>query len=290
MIELHHRQKADVTIGVIQVPIEQAHRFGVIQTNGFGRVVGFEEKPAQPKSNLVSMGIYIFNKQVLIKRLTGDGTTPENRADFGRHIVPKMIAEGDKVRAYLFEGYWRDIGTVQTYWEASMELLSPRPGLDLYQRDWVVYTRSEERPPAFTGPNAQIDNSLISNGCQIRGQVINSVLSPGVIIEEGAVVRDSVILTDSVIGRNSQLDRVVMDKQVVVGPDSRIGYGDETTPNQSEPLRLNSGLTLIGKSAKLPAGLQVGRNAKIGSDIKESQFQSLQIAAGTTIEVPDLEN
>ncbi len=289
MIEMHQEQRADVTIGVIWTPIEQAHRFGVVTTNGFGRVVGFDEKPAQPKSNLVSMGIYVFNKDVLIKRLSHDALNTENRTDFGRHILPKMIAEGDQVRAYPFEGYWRDIGNLKAYWEANLELLEDQPGFDLYGRDWVIYTRSEERPPALTGSTAQIEGSLISNGCQIHGRVINSVLSPGVIVEEGAVVRDSVIMTDTLIGKNSRIDRAVIDKVVVIGPDSQIGFGDDTTPNTLEPDRLNFGLTLIGKGAHLPAGLKVGRNCKLGSNLTAEHITGLIVASGSSIEAPDLE-
>ncbi len=286
MLELHHKQGADLTLGVLRIPLEEANRFGIVTTDETGRVVDFKEKPRQPTSNLVSMGIYIFNKEVLINRLTSDAATPGSQRDFGRNILPRMIEEGDRIFAYAFEGYWHDVGTVASYWEANMELVEDSPTFDLYERDWVIYTRSEERPPALTGTEAQIERSLISHGCQIRGQVIHSVLSPGVIVEEGAVVRDSVIMTDTVIGKNSVIDRVVIDKEVTVGADSYIGYGDDNTVNKREPNSLYTGITLVGKRANLPAGLKVGRNCKIGTSVQPAHFTSLEIASGENIEAP----
>ena len=285
MIDLHREQQADMTVGVIRTPLEEAHRFGVVATNQEGRVLGFEEKPAHPKNNLVSMGIYVFNKDILIERLTENAASPEARADFGRHILPLMLEKGDRVWAFPFEGFWRDIGTVQGYWEGNMELLEDRPGLDMYSRDLVIYTRSEERPPALTAATAQIERSLISHGCQIRGQVIHSVLSPGVIVEEGAVVRDSVIMTDSVIGKNSYIDRAVIDKSVVVGANCQVGTGSDMTANRQEPDILYSGITLVGKGTHLPDGLKIGRNCQIGSALGPANFPDLEIKSGETVEV-----
>ncbi len=284
LIDFHLQNKADVTVGIIRAPLEDAHRFGIVGVDDAGRVTTFEEKPTHPTDNLVSMGIYVFNKNVLTDRLLDDAATPNSQHDFGRNVIPQMLAAGDQVWAYLFEGYWEDIGTVEAYWQANMGLLDDQPALDLYERSWVVYTRSEERAPATVGANAQLEQSLISHGCQINGQVIHSVLSPGVVVEEGAVVRDSIILTDTVIGRNSRVERVVIDKEVVIDPDSQIGQGDDLTPNRAEPERLSSGVTLIGKRAHLPAGITVGRNCKIGPDVKPEDFSGLNLASGETVE------
>jgi len=286
MIEMHKEKKADVTLGVMHVPLEEAHRFGIVTPDSSGRVLEFQEKPKQPKSNLVSMGIYVFDKEVLIDRLIKDAETPDSKRDFGHSVLPRMLENGDKVYAYAFDGYWRDVGTVQSYWEANMELLLEPPAIDLFERSWVVRTKSEERPSALIAAHSHVERSLISHGCQIRGQVIHSVLSPGVIVEEGAVVRDSIIMFDTVIGKNSVVDRVVVDKEVIIGPDSRIGFGDDTIPNQQEPQRLNTGLTVIGKRAELPPGLKVGRNCKIGPNVRPEDFVSLELASGESVELP----
>jgi len=173
---------------------------------------------------------------------------------------------------------------VQSYWEAHMELLGDHPAFDLYDRSWVIHTRSEERPPAHIRSGAQINSSLISHGCIIKGQVERSVLSPGVVVEEGAVVRDSILLFDTIIGTGSVIDRAILDKEVVVGKHCQIGYGDDMTPNKLEPGRLNTGITLIGKRVHLPDNLKVGRNCKIGTDLRPDDFPSDTLASGETIE------
>ena len=286
MIELHNQNKADVTVGVMRIPIEEAHRFGIVTANDEGRIVDFQEKPKQPKSNLVSMGIYVFNKDVLVDRLTRDAAVSTSQHDFGHNIIPMMLESGDRVFAYAFDGYWRDVGTVQSYWEANMELLEDPPAVDLYERSWVISTKSEERPPALVSSKARVERSMISHGCQIHGQVIHSVLSPGVIVEAGAVVRDSIIMFDTFIGENSVVDRSVLDKEVVIGPNSYIGYGEDDTPNKLEPQRLNTGITLVGKRAVLPAGIRIGRNVKIGTDVTPDDFGGLELASGETVIAP----
>jgi glucose-1-phosphate adenylyltransferase len=283
MLQLHREKGAEATVGVMRVPIEEAHRFGIVAADDEGRVVEFQEKPKQPKSNLVSMGIYVFNKNYLIEKLTKDAQDSSSKHDFGHSIIPGMLNAGDKLYAYTFDGYWRDVGTVHSYWEANMELLQDPPELDLYERSWVVYTRSEERPSAIIEASANVKDSLISHGCQVHGQVINSVLSPGVIVEEGAIVRDSIIMIDSVIGKDSVIDKTVIDKEVIIGEGSIIGYGDDTTPNKFEPHKLNTGITIIGKRAQLPANVKIGRNCKIGTDVKPEDFPSLELGSAETV-------
>jgi glucose-1-phosphate adenylyltransferase len=284
MLDFHHAKNADVTLAVTHISYDQASRFGNIVTDDDHKVTTFLEKPAKPITNQVSMGIYVFNKDVLIKWLTETGTSPENRRDFGRNILPRMIEGEGKVYAYPFDGYWRDIGTIQAYWQANMELLEDTPPLDLYSRDKVIYTRSEERPEAWVGLQGRVENSLVAHGCQLRGQVIRSILSPGVIVEKGAIVRDSVIYTDTVIGTNAVVDRAILDKKVVIGANSYIGYGDDNTPNKQEPNKLFDGITIIGKSAVIPPGVRVGRNCKIGHDLKAEEFTVRELASGETLE------
>ncbi len=286
MIAFHQQQNAAVTMGAVVVPIEEGHRFGILETDAENRVVAFEEKPARPRGTLGSMGIYVFSRETLVDVLIDDeeGSGTSTRHDFGHDIIPAMLARQQRVYAYPFTGYWQDVGTIQSYWEAHMELLSEQPVFDLYDPSWVIHTRSEERPPARLHRGSQVHSSLISHGCIIRGQVEHSVLSPGVIVEEGAQVRDSIILFDCVIGAGSVVDRAILDKEVIVGRNCRVGFGDDSTPNHLEPGRLNTGITLIGKRAHLPDNLQVGRNCKIGSDLRPEDFTSSILNSGETVE------
>lgn len=289
MIAFHQQRGADVTLGAVVVPIEEGHRFGILETDVEGRVNSFEEKPKQPRGTLGSMGIYVFSRDTLTRVLIEDARTAEtggapSQHDFGRNIIPAMLARNEGVYAYPFSGYWQDVGTVQSYWEAHMELLADKPAFDLYDPSWVIHTRSEERPPAHVRSGAQIVSSLISHGCIIKGKVERSVLSPGVVVEENAVVRDSILLFDTIIGAGSVVDRAILDKEVVVGKNCQIGYGDDMTPNKLEPTRLDTGITLIGKRVHLPDNLKVGRNCKIGTDLRPEDFPSDTLTSGETIE------
>jgi glucose-1-phosphate adenylyltransferase len=288
MIAFHQQNSAAATLGASVIPLEEGHRFGILETDARGQVASFEEKPKQPRGTLGSMGIYVFNRETLIRVLIENAHAAETgtptQHDFGRDIIPTMVARGEGVYAYPFTGYWQDVGTIQSYWEAHMELLRDHPAFDLYDPSWVIHTRSEERPPAHVYSTAQITSSLISHGCIIKGQVERSVLSPGVVVEDGAIVRDSIILFDSVIGTGSVVDRSILDKEVVVGKNCTIGFGDDTIPNKQEPTRLDTGITLIGKRAHLPDNLKVGRNCKIGTDLRPEDFTSDTIASGESVE------
>jgi glucose-1-phosphate adenylyltransferase len=179
----------------------------------------------------------------------------------------------DRVFAYPFRGYWRDVGTIQTYWESNMGLLNEPPDFDLYDSSWVIHTRSEERPPARVTDLGRVNRSLISHGCIINGSVEHSVLSPGVFVGEGALVRDSILFPDCIVGPGSVLDRVILDKQVVVGADVRLGDGEDGRPNRTQPRNLQSGITVVGKAARIPSGVRIGRNVLVGSDVLERDFQ-----------------
>ena len=209
----------------------------------------------------------------------------EDRRDFGGNVIPAMLDGGARVFGYRFDGYWQDVGTVESYWQAQMELLDDHPPLDLYDRDWVIHTRSEERAPARIGPTANVHRSLISHGCLIAGTVEHSVLSPGVRVDPGAIVRDSVIMFDAHIRAGAVVDRAILDKEVSVGPNAIIGTGtDFDTPNRLEPTRLNTGITLVGKKAIIPAGARVGRNVRIGEGVRPSDFTSRIIKSGGSVE------
>jgi glucose-1-phosphate adenylyltransferase len=277
-VAAHRRRHADVTIGVRQVPLADATRMGVLAMDDAGRVVEWQEKPKQPKSDLASMGVYVFSKKALSRWLSDD------LADFGGNVVPAMIDGGARVFGYRFDGYWQDVGTIQSYWEANLALLADQPELDLNDREWVIHTRSEERAPAQVGSTAQIHRSMISHGCVIHGTVVNSILSPGVRVEVGAVVRDSIVLFDSVVRAGSIVDRAILDKEVVVGQGSIIGDGDDNTPNKAEPGRLNTGITVVGKGAVIPRGTRIGRNVVINPGVKATDFPSRMIRSGATID------
>ena len=275
MIARHRQTGADVTVGVVRKSLAEASRYGVVTTDAHGRITDFQEKPAQPTSDLISMGIYVFSKAGLIERVRADAAAEDSQHDFGRNIIPGMIRGGDKVYAYEFGGYWQDVGTVASYWKANMDLLEPSSKLALYNRDWVVYTRSEERPPAKVGIGARLDRSLISNGCQVRGKVIHSVLSPGVIIEEGAVVSNSVIMTDTVIGAGCIIERAIIDKEVRIGAGCVIGRGDGAVDE--------SGITLIGKRAIIAEGTTIGRGVQVAPGVTPDDFASRDVADGAHV-------
>lgn len=291
MIAFHQQTSAATTLGAVVIPLEEGHRFGILETDARGKVISFEEKPQEPRGTLGSMGIYVFNRETLIRVLIENARAAESgtptQHDFGRDIIPGMVTRGEGVYAYPFTGYWQDVGTIQSYWESHMDLLKDHPAFDLYDPSWVIHTRSEERPPAHVYSTAQITSSMISHGCIIKGQVERSVLSPGVVVEDGAIVRDSIILFDCVIGSGSVIDRAILDKEVIVGKNCTIGYGDTTIANKQEPTRLDTGITLIGKRAHLPDSLKVGRNCKIGTDLRPEDFPSDTISSGETVENQD---
>jgi len=277
-LELHREKGAEVTCAVRTVLIEEAHRFGILEVADDGRVTDFIEKPAHPPSNLVSMGVYVFSWPLMRELLS-----PE-RPDFGRDLLPWMMKERRAVFAYEFAGYWQDVGTIESYWATSLDLLRDDPGIELNDLGWLIYTKSEDRPPARIGPGASVSRSMISHGCVIDGNVEHSVLSPGVRVEAGAVVRDSIVMFDAVIGPGAVLDRAILDKEARIGAGARVGVGDELTPNRDEPERLYAGITLVGKRARVPDGIEIGRNCRIDPGVVERDFGNARsVATGTTI-------
>jgi glucose-1-phosphate adenylyltransferase len=275
----HRRHRADVTIAVRRVPIADATRMGVLALDDQGRVADWQEKPKQPKSDLASMGVYVFSKRALARWLS-DGLH-----DFGRDVIPAMLEGNARVFGYRFDGYWQDVGTIQSFWEANIALVEDEPELDLSDREWLIHTRSEERPPARVGATAQVHRSLISHGCVINGMVVNSVLSPGVRVDMGAVVRDSIVMFDSVIRSGAVVDRAILDKEVVVGKGAIVGDGpDFDTPNRQEPGRLNTGITVVGKQSVVPRGVRLGRNVRVGNKVRSADFKTRFVKSGGSVE------
>ena len=277
-VELHRERDAEVTCAVRTVPIEEAHRFGILAVDGTGRVTEFVEKPAEPPSNLVSMGVYVFSWPLLRDLLSAD------RPDFGRDILPWMVADGRRIFAYEFGGYWQDVGTVESYWASNIDLLSDEPGIELNDLGWLIYTKSEERPPARIGPHASVTRSMVSHGCVIDGSVERSVLSPGVRVAAGAEVRDSIVMFDAVVEEGAVLDRAIVDKEAHVGGGAHVGFGEDETPNRAEPERLNAGITIVGKRARIPRGVEIGRNCRIDPGVIERDFGgAMRVASGETV-------
>lgn len=263
MLEYHRAKKADVTVGMMVVPKSQIHQFGAGIINADNRIVDWQEKPQVPQTNLASMGIYVFDQDYLLKTLSRN----KDEIDFGMHILPWAI-ENDNVFAYPFYGYWRDVGTIQAYWQANMDMLNPKSGLT--PQKWQIRTNVEadgnqfDRPPARYTASAKTTNSLISAGCLIKGSVINSVLSPGVIVEEGAMVKDSILFRDCLVKKNARVDLVVADKMVEFGEGSTTGSGDHhDIVNRLYPQHLYTGITLVGDGAVVPPEKRVGRNCII---------------------------
>lgn len=282
IVNFHIGKKADVTVGIINVPIEDAPRFGILSLDDEDMVVSWEEKPAKPQGTLASMGIYVFQKQALIDVLTEDAAKRSSH-DFGKDIIPMMVERHD-VYGFRFNDYWRDIGTVSSYWQASMELLAEPQLIDMRNPDFLIRTRSREMPPAKIAGSGKVVESLISHGCVVRGEVIHSILSPGVTVEEGARIEDSVIFDDTYVSSGVVISKSIIDKEVVVGAGAAIGFGSDMTPNADEPDNLVSGITLVGKRAKIPSRAKIGRNCRIDPAVREMDFKGqLIIPSGKTV-------
>jgi glucose-1-phosphate adenylyltransferase len=282
LLRCHQDEGADLTVAVMNVPPEETHRFGIMDVDANNRITRFTEKPKQAESTLASMGIYVFNTEFLLHRLEEDAQDASSAHDFGKNIIPRMVG-CDRVFAYPFSGYWVDVGTISAYWETNLALLSDNPALDLYDPNWVIHTRSKECPPVKLGSTGQSRNSLASNGCVIDGTVIHSVLSPGVCVEPGAVVRDSVIMDDTIIRAGAVIDRCILDKEIEIGAGTQVGAGDDMTPNLLEPGNLNTGITIVGKRARVPAGAIVGRNCRIDANTTPKDYDQLQVPSGAAI-------
>lgn len=280
LIRFHAEHNSDLTIAAISIAPDEASRFGILQVDDSSRAISFEEKPKQPKGTLASMGIYVFNLEVLSDVLMADSVDPASDHDFGKDIIPKMI-DRYRVYAYPYSDYWVDVGTVQAYWEAHMDLLVDEPMLNLLDRHWVIHTPSEERPPVNMRTGATVAHSLITDGCVIEGTVEYSVLSPGVRVARGAVVRNSIILTDTNIKVGAIVDRSIVDKRVTVGENAHIGYSTDYRPNPLE--HLVSGISLIGKNTHIRPDVRIGRNCVVAADLEQDDFTTDEVPSGSTL-------
>ncbi len=285
MLDQHQARRADATIAVMNVRPDETNRFGIVLTDQQGRVTDFLEKPKEAPSTLANMGVYVFDAHALIERLEALSNDHAD-LDFGKHVLPSMV-DDERLYIYPFEGYWVDVGTVDAYWQTSMDLVSGNSALKLYDLSWTIRTRSQERPPVKAGPQAAIHESMVCNGCIVRGQVVRSVLSPGVYVSPGAVVRESVVMQDTWIGPGAVVDHAIVDKKVIIGGGTQLGCGEDfSTPNALAPDRFNTGISVVGMNAHVPASLRVGRNVVIHSKVDEEAFASFggEVPSGATVQ------
>ena len=276
MITFHLDQKADLTMGTIRVPMSEASRFGLLEIDSEYRVTSFLEKPTNPSSDMANMGVYLFNRDLLDTTLWADRMNPDSSHDFGKNVIPDLVQSQARVFAFPYTGYWMDVGTSQSYWQSHMDMLSSQPKLKLYNRSWIIHTRTEERAPARLPASAHVYASMICDGCYVGAdsRVESSVLSPGVVIRPGAVVRESIILTDCVIESGAVIERAIIDKRTHIGENTRVGGGI------ADP---NIRLALVGKNCTIPPGYVVEPEAQVGTDVIESDFDESVIRAGQYI-------
>ena len=281
MLDYHKSHHADVSIAVMPVPQEEASRFGIVVADEKGRICEFQEKPAQPKSNLASMGIYIFTWKALKEALLA--LSEQEGCDFGKHVIPYCFDRGETLVAYEFNGYWKDVGTLGSYWEANMELIDIIPDFNLYEEFWKIYTRNEMIPPQYISSGARVFRSLISDGSEIYGTVENSIIGPGVRIGEGAVVRDSIVMQGSVIGANAFLEKAIVAENSDIGDGAVLGTGEEA-PNKAKPDVYAFGLVVIGENTSVPAGVKIGKNTAVTGATKPEDYPGGMLAAGETLD------
>ena len=280
MLDYHKANNADITIAAMPVPMEEASRFGIVVTDEDNRITEFEEKPTQPKSNLASMGIYIFSWKVLKEALIK--LKDQNECDFGKHVIPYCFENNKRIFAYEYNGYWKDVGTLSSYWEANMELIDIIPVFNLYEEFWKIYTRTDTIPPQYIGENAYIEKSIIGDGTEIYGKVYNSVIGAGVVIEEGTVGRDSIIMNNSVIGKDSIVTKSIIAEDVQIGSHVELGAGEEAE-NVFKPKIYNSGLVTVGECSVIPDNVTVGKNTAISGETTIDDYQEGQLASGGII-------
>ena len=280
MLDFHKANGAEVTIAVMPVPMEEASRFGIMITDENRKIVDFEEKPAQPRSNLASMGIYIFNWKTLKEALLALVNQPA--LDFGKHIIPYCHSKGAPLYAYEFNGYWKDVGTLNSYWEANMELIDIVPEFNLYEEYWKIYTKSDALPPQYIAGDSVVERSIIGEGTEIYGKVYNSVIGCGVVIGEGTVVRDSIIMNSTTIGGGCELNKAIIAENVVVGNNVKIGIGEEAE-NDTAPHIYSHGIVTIGEKSIVPDNVSVGKNTVIFGETTDADYDNAYLASGKSL-------
>ena len=281
MLDYHKAHNADVSIAVMPVPQEEASRFGIVVTDGTGRITEFQEKPEHPKSNLASMGIYIFSWKALKEALVA--LSEQSNCDFGKHVIPYCHEKGERLVAYEYNGYWKDVGTLGSYWEANMELIDIIPEFNLYEEFWKIYTKNDILPPQYISEEAVLDRCLIGDGTEIYGEVHNSIIGCGVVIEEGAVVRDSIVMQNAVIHAGAVIDKAIIAEQAEIGEHAQLGVGGEV-PNKVKPAIYSFGLTAIGEKAVVPPNVKIGKNTAVTGVTVPEDYPDGLLAGGEILD------
>ena len=280
MLEYHKSCDADITLATYQEPWEEASRFGVVITDENNVISEFEEKPANPRSNKASMGIYIFSWKVLREALVKMKDQPE--CDFGKHIIPYCHSNGKKICAYDFKGYWKDVGTLGSYWEANMELVDIVPEFNLYEEFWKIYTKTDAIPPQYIDASGRVSRCIIGEGTEVYGDVENSVIGSGVTIEKGAVIRNSIIMNNATIGENAYMDKAIIAENVKIGKDAKLGIGEEAV-NEFKPQIYSFGLVTIGENSVIPDGVTIGKNTAISGVTTPEDYPDGNLKSGGSI-------
>ena len=280
MLDFHKENNADVTIAVMPVPMEEASRFGIMITDDNSQITEFEEKPEHPRSNLASMGIYIFSWPILRNALIQLSSQPN--CDFGKHIIPYCHENGNRLFAFEFNGYWKDVGTLGSYWEANMELIDIIPEFNLYEEFWKIYTKSDAVPPQYISADSKIEKCLITGAAEIYGDVYNSVIGAGVTIGKGTVVRDSIIMKNTTIGENCTIDKAIIAEEVEVSDGVVMGIGEEV-PNKVQPKIYSFGLVTVGENSYIPPNVKIGKNTAISGDTTPDDYDEGVLASGESL-------
>ena len=281
MLDFHKAHGADVSIAVMPVPMEEASRFGIVVADDNGKILEFQEKPKEPKSNLASMGIYIFTWQALKEALIT--LQDQSNCDFGKHVIPYCHEKGETLVAYEYNGYWKDVGTLGSYWEANMELIDIIPEFNLYEEFWKIYTKNDILPPQYVSADAVIEKSLVGDGTEIYGEVYSSIIGCGVVIEEGAVVRDSIIMQNTVIKAGAVINKSIVAENAVIGERAQLGVGEEV-PNKVKPAVYAFGLAVIGENAVIPPDVQIGKNTAVNGVTVPEDYPDGILASGEILD------
>lgn len=281
MLDYHKAHNADVSIAVMPVPQEEASRFGIVVADDNGRILEFQEKPKEPKSNLASMGIYIFTWSALKEALLT--LSEQSNCDFGKHVIPYCHEKGETLVAYEYNGYWKDVGTLGSYWEANMELIDIIPEFNLYEEFWKIYTKNDILPPQYIADHSVIERCLIGDGSEIYGEVYNSVIGCGVIVEEGAVVRDSILMQNAVIRSGAVVNKAIIAENAVIGAKAELGVGEEV-PNKVKPAVYSFGLAVVGENAVIPPGVKIGKNTAVTGVTLPEDYPGGVLESGETLD------
>ncbi len=285
MLNHHRKRGADVSIAVTKVPMQEAHRFGIMNTDADGNITSFEEKPENPQNNLASMGIYIFNWKVLRQILVGSDPSID-RMDFGKHIIPSLLEQGSHLYAYEFDGYWKDVGTLETYWQSNMELIDLVPVFNLYEPYWKIYTNNAIQPPEYLGQHANVETCILGDGTEIYGEVYHSVIGSNVFIGKGTIVRNSIIMSDTIIGGHCNIDRAIIAENCLIRNHVEIGVGDMCI-NEEFPQIYNSGLSVIGDRSHIPPKVRIGKNCALYGKLTKDMFENEELKSGKNMIVEE---